>query len=111
MKIGFDKEQLMHKRYMPISTTLNPTTLSVTRIQANQKTPRSQMLVASRQPAIQDQSGLCPPGRSANERSSSWVGTASFSEDFSRLRMTASQKHPKSVSAHLINRYFPVMFL
>jgi hemoglobin-like flavoprotein len=81
MKIGFEKEQLMRMRYLPTTTII-------------QKPTRNQLGV-TRQPAIHEQ--MSPPGRSANERSSSWVGITSFSEDLSRLRITASQRYPKNV--------------
>lgn len=102
MQIGFEKERLLRKRYAPASisaaNTANPFANNTTKTQ-NQRAPRNQLSLPSRQPTTEH---LIPAatGRSANERSASWVGSAdpTFVEDFSRLRMTASQRHPKSVS-------------
>ncbi|KAI6191322.1 Globin-like protein 9 [Aphelenchoides bicaudatus] len=100
MQIGFEKEKLMRKRYTPAAVATNTSTSFANNVAkpqtANQRAPRNQLSLPCRQPTIEH---LSPPvvGRSANERSASWVGSdPTFVEDFSRLRMTASQRHPKN---------------
>lgn len=78
MQIGFEKERLLRGRF-PSNNRIS--------IQ-NINKPRNQLSLPIKQLTVDESN---PPGRSGNERS------ASFSDDFSRLRMTAPNRYCKNV--------------